>query len=120
MCKTCNKPASVKIIGLTLLCLTIFWHGNTCSEVIIDPTQPPGIKMPGKKAGIVSAPEWTLSSTLIASARRLATINGKTVSVGEHVGGAQVMTIEPATVSLRKGSKVFVVELSPRDYKRIR
>lgn len=120
MCNGCKLSSGVKKTGYILFCLTIFWHLSAHSEELTDPTRPPGIKMPGKLAGTKSAPRWVLSSTLIAPARRLATINGKTVSVGERVSGAEVMTIEPARVSMRKGNKDFVVELSPRDFKRMR
>jgi hypothetical protein len=115
-----KQPVGVKKLSYVLFCLTIFWHLSAYSEELIDPTMPAGMQMPGKTAGTKSAPRWVLSSTLIAPARRLATINGKTVGVGEHISGAQVMTIEPARVSLRKGNKDIVVELSPRDFKRMR
>jgi hypothetical protein len=114
-----RKPC-VKKHGYLLFCLTIFWHLPAYSEELFDPTQPPGVQLPGKNAGIKAAPAWTLSSILIAPARRLATINGKTVSVGAHVGGAQVMRIEPTRVSLRQGNKQFDVEMLPREFKRMR
>jgi len=120
VCKRQPVAASVKKTGYVLFCLTIFWHVSGYGEGLIDPTQPPGVHLPGKIAGTKSAPQWVLTSTLIAPARRLATINGKTVSVGERIGGARVMRIEPARVSLRKGTRQIVVQLSPRDFKRMR
>lgn len=113
------RPSSVKKYGYALFCLTIFWHLGAVAEVLNDPTRPPGVKLSGQLAGTKSAPRWVLSSTLIAPARRLATINGKTVSVGEDIAGAKVVTIEPARVSLREGNRHFVVELAPRDFKRM-
>ena len=106
--------------GYILIYLTIVWHTSVHAEGLIDPTRPPSHSMPGKSTGIKSAPRWLLTSTLIAPARRLATINGATVSVGERVNGARVLTIEPARVLLRAGKKDVVVELSPRDFKRLR
>lgn len=120
MCKARRIPACVKKAGYLLFCLTIFWHVSAFSEELSDPTLPPGMKVAKAGAGTKSAPRWTLSSTLIAPTRRLATINGKTVSVGGQVNGAEVTTIEPARVTLREGSKHIVVELSPRDFKRMR
>lgn len=120
MCKPNYIVQCVKKIGYSLVCMTIFWHGSACCEVLFDPTQPPGINPTGKGAGTKSAPRWILSSTLIAPARRLATINGKTVSVGDQVNGAVITTIEPARVTLREGNGQVVIELSPRDFKRMR
>jgi MSHA biogenesis protein MshK len=120
VCDRLKSAYRVRKFGCFLVFMTIVWHAYANAEVLIDPTQPPGLPMSGKHAGIKSAPRWLLTSTLIAPARRLATINGKIVSVGERVGDARVMTIEPARVLLREGKKDIVVELSPRDFKRMR
>ena len=120
MCSRHYTAQCVKISGYILFCLTIIWHLPVYGEVLSDPTQPPGVQLSGKNAGIKSAPRWVLSSTLIAPARRLATINGKTVGVGDQINGARVLAIEPARVALRKSGKQFVVTLSPRDFKRMR
>lgn len=119
MCDTTISRRSVKKYGVLALVLTIFWHLTAWSEVLSDPTRPPGLKTGGLAGGTKSAPRWVLSSTLIAPARRLATINGKTVTVGEQVGGARVMTIEPARVSLREGDKDYVVQLTLQDFKQM-
>ncbi|MBI1423967.1 MAG: hypothetical protein GC149_10915 [Gammaproteobacteria bacterium] len=120
MFKQVQTNLRVKKYGYMLVCMTTFWHMPALGEVLVDPTQPPGVQISGKGTGIKSAPEWVLSSTLIAPARRLATINGKTVAVGEQIGGARVVSIEPARVSLKKGNRQFDVELLPREFKRIR
>jgi hypothetical protein len=120
VCKPWRIRAGVKKSSYLLFFLTIFWQVNAYAEELTDPTRPPGMKMPGSGAGTISAPRWILSSTLIAPSRRLATLNGKTVSVGEQVNGAEVTSIEPARVTLREGGKAVVVELSPRDFKRMR
>lgn len=82
-----------------------------------DPTRPPGMAVPGR-SGAPAPTRWVLSSTLIAPGRRLATINGRTVAVGEHIAGAVVEAIWPAQVRLRSEGREFVVELLPGSVKR--
>lgn len=110
---------NIKFTQILLLIVTIFCHSSLIAEVLKDPTRPPshrysGIEAPGTKA----APRWILSSTLIAPARRLATINGKTVGVGQKIGGARVLEINPSHVALRDGDKDIILELLPTDIKR--
>jgi hypothetical protein len=90
------------------------------AEVLIDPTRPANYQHKGDKGvGIKAAPRWVLSSTLISPARRVATINGKTVTEGEHLGAARVVTIESASVVLMDGNKEIVLELLPQNFKRM-
>ncbi len=108
-----------KICNLVLL-LTAFCQITAQAEVLLDPTAPPGLgNSVNKRAGTISAPQWVLTSTLIATDRRLANINGTMVAVGTQVAGAQVTAIEPDYVRLRKGDKELILELSPRDIKRV-
>ena len=87
----------------------------------MDPTRPANQRYSAKGAtGIKDAPRWTLSSTLIAPARRLATINGKTVGVGQKIGAARVIAIDPSRVALHDGDKEIILEFLPRDIKRAR
>jgi len=82
---------------------------------------PPGYRSQGNQAvGIKAAPRYVLSSTLIAPARRLATINGKTVAVGQKIAGARVVSIEPARVALQDGNRKIVLKLLPKNIKRTR
>jgi hypothetical protein len=110
---------TVKNTRLIVLIVTVFCHQALLAEVLKDPTRPPGQRYsPLSAAGTKAAPIWTLSSTLIAPARRLATINGKTVGVGQEIAGARVVAIEPSRVALRKGNREIVLELLPVDIKR--
>ena len=120
MCRAADTCVGVKIAGTVLFCLTFFWHVSAFSAQLSDPTRPPD-RYPGAAGhGTKAAPVWILSSTLIAPTRRLATINGKTVEVGDRIRGAEVLRIEPAQVSLRNGSKLLLLRLAPRDFKRPR
>jgi len=110
---------TVKKSRLILVLVTVFCHQMVFAEVLKDPTRPSGHRNNHQGAsGTKAAPRWTLSSTLIAPTRRLATINGKTVGVGQDIAGARVVAIEPSRVALRDGDKEIVLELLPMDIKR--
>lgn len=112
--QTVNKKCNL------VLLLTAFCQITAQAEVLLDPTAPPGLGYPATKpAGTISAPLWVLTSTLIATDRRLANINGTMVAVGALVAGAQVTAIEPDYVRLRKGDKELILELLPRDIKQV-
>ncbi len=100
--------------------VTVFCHNYVIAEVLVDPTRPPAYRLADKpRIGIKSAPKWVLSSTLIAPARRLATINGKTVMIGQMIGTAKVTSIEPTQVGLWDGRKQIVLNLLPSRIKRV-
>jgi hypothetical protein len=61
----------------------------------------------------VVADHWQLGSILIGPQRRVAVINGRPLSVGDQIGAAKVMAIEPGQVHLRRGSRTIVLELLP-------
>ncbi len=118
------KMLSVKkphFMRLFTLIAALFCHISVSAEVLVDPTRPPSHRLPAKTSiGINAAPKWVLSSTLIAPARRLATINGKTVSIGQRIGTAKVISIEPSQVALKEGNKKIVLHLLPNGIKRTR
>jgi len=101
------------------LITALFCHISAFAESLVDPTRPPSHQLATKSTvGIKAAPKWVLSSTLIAPARRLATINGKTVSIGQRVGAAKVVSIDPSQVALIEGNKKIVLYLLPGGIKR--
>ena len=112
---------TVKITRLMMLLVTLIWHPTSFAESLKDPTRPPSHRFnAAEAAGTKAAPRWVLSSTLIAPARRLATINGKTVGLGQKIGAARVISIDPSRVALREGNKEIILELLPMDIKRVR
>ena len=79
------------------------------AEVLRDPTRPPQTFSPRERqAGSAS---WKLSAILISPGRKVATINGKAVQVGDRVSGARVVAIMPGAVRLRDNEKEFTVRL---------
>ncbi len=87
-------------------------------EALDDPLRPPGAIVQQKlapRAG--AAPRPVLTSTLIADGRRLAVINGRQVSVGEAIGDAVVIDIQPAQVQLRRRGRTETLRLLPLEIK---
>ena len=112
--KTVNKTCYY------LLLLTFFCQISVQAEILQDPTAPSGhASAANKSTGTKAAPQWVLTSILIATDRRLANINGTMVSVGAQVAGARVTVIEPDYVQLRKGDKELVLELLPKVIKQV-
>jgi MSHA biogenesis protein MshK len=82
-------------------------------ENLPDPTRPPAaFALPATNAAAVSGP--VLQSILISSSRRHAIIDGRTVRVGDKVGGAEVVEITAGQVTLQEGGVKRVLQLFPR------
>ncbi len=81
-----------------------------------DPTRPPSQSLPAAVVSPVGS--WKVSSILVSSERRVATINGRTVQEGELIDGARVVRIEPTTVRLRSGQQELSIHLSNRRIKK--
>ena len=98
--------------GRVLLALGLL--ATVAAGAVPDPTRPPSAREAAswRGAGQSESPDWRLESVLISDQRRVAVINGQSVSVGDRVDGAEVVTIEPGRVRLRTDSRQ--VDLSLR------
>jgi len=86
---------------MLLLCVTPILYAVETEE-LRDPTQPLDYVVQEKSGDA----ELKLESVLIASGRRLATINGETVSVNESVFGVKVISILAGRVTvIAKGKR---------------
>lgn len=95
---------------LSVLAAVMFIVGNTAAGP--DPTRPPTpdeIRAWRGQAGDQPA-TWRLESILISEQRRVAVINGQTVSTGDQVDGAVVTAI--AAGSVRLAARGEIVELT--------
>ncbi len=99
-----------KIKFVTLLSVLIQFNIVEAST-FIDPTRPPGIISQKQSKGLIKRhnPSWRLSSTLIASERKNATINGRLVRTGELINGATLIDIQSWNVTLQKNNKKFTI-----------
>jgi len=76
-------------------------------ETLKDPTQPFDWAKPKQRTKAKQS--YKLNYLLYASERKQAIINGKTVTVGDHVSGAKVLKITESSVHLlvKDGTKVL-------------
>lgn len=85
--------------------ITVFVAAGGTAMSADDPTRPPSPAeiqawFAGDSGDGRSAESWTLQSVLIADTRKVAVINDQRVQVGDSVGGADVVDIEPGRVVL--------------------
>lgn len=100
-----------------VLMVGLFTAGSAVGAALDDPTRPPFFMATGKKPPTVirrKTPKvWELTSTLISPQRKVAVINGRTVSEGDRIDKAIVVKITHASVRLRRGTRDFTVVLFP-------
>lgn len=93
------------------------WLAAAHAQGLSDPMQPPAIVAPAvgpagaAAVGEASSGGAVLQSTLMSGGRRIAMIGGKPMKVGDRIGEAKIVAIEPASVTLREGAVTRVLEL---------
>lgn len=97
----------VLLVGM-LLCAPV------TAQTVHDPTEPTRIGGTVSPAA-PSKPRWRLESTLVASDRRIASINGKVVGVGDRINDATVTDIQPHAVRLRVNGRTIELRLDAGD-----
>ncbi len=97
----------------TVLALALTWGpAGSFAQTLSDPMRPPAFAAPaGTAEGEPSAGALVLQSTLMSEGRRIAMIGGKPVKVGDRIGEARIVAIEPTSVTLREGASDRVLEL---------
>ena len=87
---------------LIVLAAASVFAGATLAQPLADPTRPP---MQGPAELRQSeAPSSRLQSVLISAGRSVAVIDGRAVQLGERVGDATLVSIEPSEVTLQRGA----------------
>jgi MSHA biogenesis protein MshK len=80
-----------------------------------DPTQPTSLSEPGDAvARAAQRPRWRLQSTLVADDRKVAVINGRTVSLGERIEGATLLEVRSDGVTLQQDGQRLILRLPGR------
>lgn len=102
-------------LRLAWLALLLAMAPAALAEVLDDPTRPPGYRLPG--SGKATVRGWHLSGIWIRDGQRLALINGRMVRPGQRIDGAQLVSVGPTGVRLRKGERIITVRLLPRRVK---
>ena len=89
------------------------------AEVLRDPTRPPTVRTVSSDKDIEivqSGPQ--LQAVIISENRRSAIISNRSVTMGDSIGGAQLIKINESEVVLRSGEKLQTLKLFPRSAKR--
>ncbi len=85
------------------------------AQTLSDPMRPPAFAAPaGAATGDQSSGGGlVLQSTLLSKGRRIAMIDGKPMKVGDRIGSARIISIDPGAVTLREANKTRVLKLYP-------
>ena len=100
-----TKQLNINVLALTGLLIAF----SSQVMAIGDPTSPYGYGAPkAKRGGLV------LQSTAVSDGRRVAMINGRNYRVGQKVGRARVVDIQPYEVTLKRNGKTIHLRMLPR------
>lgn len=77
-----------------------------------DPTRP------ADYVGEEGANPWELNAVFISSERRVAVINGISVTVGDMINGEKVMSINPDSVTVGNGNDIITLYLVDKNVKK--
>jgi MSHA biogenesis protein MshK len=85
--------------------------GAALAQPLADPMRPP-MRGPAELRQS-EAPSTRLQSVLISPGRNVAVIDGRAIRVGERVGDAILVSIEPSEVTLQRGAALERLTLLP-------
>lgn len=104
------------VIGrLALLALLPLLPMSAHAQALIDPTRPPDAPSFADSAVAEARKGPQLQSVLVSdNGRRVAVIDGRTVRVGDRVGGASVAGIAGTSVVLKRGKATETLRLYPQ------
>ncbi|MDH3560713.1 MAG: hypothetical protein OEN52_07150 [Gammaproteobacteria bacterium] len=105
---TCLKIGASAALGILVLVPPV------SAGPLQDPTRPTRAALfLSTSAPRPSADKWTLDSTLVATDRRVAVINGTHVSEGESIDGARVLKIRNTDVLIQAPGRQISLQLIP-------
>ncbi len=93
---------------LIALSLAGLFFTSMTRATLFDPTRP------ANRSHEISNGALSLESTIVSEERRLATINGRVMKVGDRFQGATLIAIYPYRVELKRGSRIIYLRLHPR------
>ena len=114
MAEYLRNPAKPVTMAAFCMLLVSFQHDRAAAQTLRDPTRPPAsIGSPADQSGAKATGGPELQSVLISPTRRVAVIDGQTVTLGEKFGEARVVKIAESEVVLRNGQDLQVLKLFP-------
>jgi hypothetical protein len=91
---------------LLLIALGVSGGGQGAhAQALFDPTRPPQFGSAEPAAAAPRSSVTRLQSVLIARNRSIAIIDGRRLQVGDRLGDATLVSIEPGHVTLQRGAK---------------
>ncbi len=104
-----QAAGSLRAFLLACLLVSLGAVGAAAAE-LADPTRPTRT-LPATPGSPQAAAALRVSAIFISGERRIAVVNGRSVRVGETIGGATVRRIERDRVSFLRGGRTFSVTL---------
>lgn len=110
-------PISARLRGRAMVLALVGLGASPlfANEVIPDPFTPPAsLSRALPERDDQPAPEisLTLQATHVSRHARYAVINGKRLETGDYIGDAELVSIDPASVSLRNAGGAFLLRFS--------
>lgn len=96
-----------------LILLLALVAGAAAAQPLGDPTRPFAEGAAAAPRHIEATPGTRLQSVLISPSRSIAVIDGRAVRLGERVGEATLVSIEPSQVILQRGAAYERLSLLP-------
>jgi|SRR5689334_2380234 len=108
----------IRLLCPLIACLAAW---PVCAQGLSDPTRPPREFLGGAAEPQLAAPGSSPAQVIIISKnRRQATINGRTVSIGERYGNATLVRISDEEIVLQKPDSTEVIKLYSSVNRRMR
>jgi hypothetical protein len=106
-----------------LLVAMLFGAAPLAAQLLDDPMRPPSaISSKAIGEGTTKATTdddgFQLSAIRITRDKRSATVNGKTVTVGDRIASARVLSIQASSVTLQQNGKNLTINLLPLSIKK--
>ncbi len=122
---TALRPALMQGVCLKGVLVVVMVLGTaSAAQAERDPTRPPSshVVLPSIRgaAAVEEVSTFRLTSVVLGTQRRLATINGKTLAVGQWVDGARVHRIDARQVLLHWQGQQQTLTLSRRAVTKIK
>lgn len=105
------------LIALLITCFTMSASGLSMGAELPDPTRPYLYDVAPPVSQEKGKEEWHLSGVQIRPGSKSAILNGKVVQVGDRIGAASVVNIEPWQVTLTEDYRHIVIKLLAADVK---
>lgn len=83
------------------------------AQALSDPMRPPAFAAGAATGEQTWGGGLVLQSTLLSRGRRIAMIDGKPMKVGDRIGRARIISIDPRAVTLREANTTRVLQLHP-------